>query len=204
MRGIVAGAIALLAASTAHAQPRSPWVGWGSPIDSRARWEVAVGPTVAFDPQRASVYAGATARVGVRWTFEGDGRSFLGQFREAFFGPGLGFDLRAHAWIPLDAGGEVIAAVGVAPVFYTFVGRPVETSIVRVPSVLGAATPELGLGIRSDGVLGFYLGWDVPIAVLVSRRVAIELHPSAYLIDGFGLRDGANLLLTLGLTITIR
>jgi hypothetical protein len=204
MRPSVFGVIVLLAASTVHAQTRSPWGGWGSAIGTGATWEVVVGNTVAFDPQRSSGYVGATARVGVRWTFGSGGRSVSGHLLAAFLGQGFGLDVRAHAWIRPGATGEVIAAFGVAPTSYAFVGRPVETSILRTPSVLGAAAPELGLGIRADGELGFYLGWDVPVGVLVSRRVAIELPPSTYLIDGFGLREGANLLLSLGLTATIR
>ncbi len=201
MRARVVGVIVLLAASPVHAQTRSPWRGWGSVSGTRATWEVAVGNTVAFDPQRSSGYVGATARVGVRWTFES---SWAERLTAAFLGHGLGLDLRAHVWIQPGATGEVVTAFGVAPTFYAFVGRPTETSILRTPSVLGAAAPELGLGIRTDGRVGFYLGWDVPIGVLISRRVAIELHPSAYLIDGFGLREGTNLLLSLGLTVTLR
>lgn len=204
MRSSVVGAIVLFAASTVHAQTRSPWGGWGAAIDTGATWEVAVGPTVAFDPQRSSGYVGATARVGVRWTFGSDRDTVPLRLMDAFLGYGFGLDLRAHAWMRPDATGEVIAAFGLAPLSYAFVGRPTETSILRMPSVLGAAVPELGLGVRADGELGFYLGWEVPIGVLVARRVAIELHPSAYLIDGFGLREGANLLLSLGLTVTIR
>lgn len=95
-------------------------------------------------------------------------------------------------------------AVGVAATLYNFIGHRSEMSRVRVPAALGATLPEIGVAVRTDGRASLYLGWEVPVAVLVSRGVALEAHPSAYLVDGFGLREGASALLTLGRTLTLR
>ena len=70
--------------------------------------------------------------------------------------------------------------------------------------MLGAALPEIGAAVRTNGQVSFYLAWSIPVAVLVTRSVALELRPSAHLVDGFGLRQGASALLTLGFTLTFR
>lgn len=198
--------LALVYTRAAEAQERSPWIGWAGGDESHR--EFALGPTIAVDAQRGDGYVGLSARYGFRrlWNTYYQGRSLTSSLVEGFLGESLGIEARAHAWFPWSASGgaSTVIALGVAATFDNFLGVRSETSRVRVPAVLGAVLPEIGAAVRTSGQVGFYLAWSIPVAVLVSRSVALELHPSAYLIDGFGLREGASALITLGLTLTVR
>jgi hypothetical protein len=148
---------------------------------------------------------GADVSLGLRFVTEEDDSYDLDQtdddLIDSLVGDYFGIDLRLHVMRGLDTQDESsIVAVGVAPFAWNAVGA----GRLRLPSYLQTVLIEMG-GIGGAGKpAAFYFGWNLPMSVMVSDRVAFDARASLYIIDGWLEGDGSEVLFQLSVGGTLR
>jgi len=147
------------------------------------RFELSLNGDVATLTETPGTYLGATAGVGLLYYADAnDAEDEEDDFVLNFFvGDTVGLEMRAHFLYRVDTAQEAewIAAVGLSSVF----ANRFSESIVRIPTYIGTALPEVGLMLRSDRSPTWYVAWDVPFSFLVDHDLAIDLNARVFVVD---------------------
>jgi hypothetical protein len=146
-------------------------------------WELSVAGVAGADFSGGPALAGIAIHAGPQLSITiGDDELFQYSMLQSLFGNAWGGGL---ALTTLGSTrGPTIFAAGVqltfthALVFDDWRGR------LRVPSLWGLATPEVGLATRPGFDPAVYVAWSAPFAVLVSDGLGLELTPRAFVIYG--------------------
>lgn len=122
---------------------------------------------------------GGEARAGTYLQLRGAGAVLLGNR--------VGFEVRSHTYYALSAEGVEAGhvLVGVAPeASYQSGGANRYSKGVRLPSLVGAITPEVGLWLQSADKAKVYLSWRAPLVWMPAGEAGLELTPSLFWAPG--------------------
>ena len=161
---------------------------WVSRYRDGDRWEAGASATVATLARGHGTWVGATASLGLGFQLrandadEGDEEE---TFFNALIGDTFGLALRVHVLNRVDAqdqAGRWIGAVGLGPL----VANRYERSVVRLPTVVGVAIPEVGAILRGDEDVQLYAAWSLPFSFLLTHEMALDVTARMMLVDGWG------------------
>jgi len=179
--------------------------GWRNDDHDELQWELSFGPSVATASDVWQVAAGGTFGIGFRYAIEYDSYEEdedFGGFFQTVFGDTFGADLRVHVHAGTRAQDpDWMVAVGVAPVMLNAVGD----GRFRVPALpYGLVVPELGVIAREDRPAAFYVGWNLPVAYLVSDDLGLEARGTVMMVDGWAGEDDVEWVLGASLDAVMR
>jgi hypothetical protein len=191
-------------------RPREISPGWATrddgSIGDRSAVELALGAEVGRFASEDAAFAGIDMRLGWRWEQGCDCTGTGPLIREVTAGDGWGVDFRARglweAEAPRSARRWVILGVSVAA--DNALGRDSSNSRVRVPSLLEAVLPEVGIIFASDGAPSFVTTNSLPVTLLLRSRVALELRPAWTLRFDSPHGAGPDGLLSISLSMMLR
>ncbi len=154
--------------------------------DSRAGfgWSVGVLGLGAHTTAEQRWFAGGTLEAAV--TFDLGRRAADGRRAPALngvVGDHYALTARGHVFARLDRGGDARWAVAVGGQLAA--ANALLGDNVRIPSLLGLVSPEVGAVFRSDRDPGLYLAWHAPFAFLLEDWLALELRASFFVIEGW-------------------
>jgi hypothetical protein len=167
-------------------------------------WELDLHGAFGF-ASRLGAVAGGTASFGLRISTEEDDSYDMDDSEDdvldSLLGDHFGLDVRTHVLRTLDEQDPgTIVGVGVAPSAWNGVGE----GRLRVPTYLSLALPEMG-GIGGAGRrAAFYVGWNLPVSILLSDSVALDARASLYIVDAWRKGDGTDVLFEAAIGIVLR
>lgn len=127
--------------------------------------------TVGSFVEDGGTWLGASA--GLALQLELDRANSGGPFDALLF-DGAGFGVHANFLSRVDTpDGQYLFTVGAGVVLT----HRVASTPVRLPTVLGALLPEAGAVFRSDGTSAGYVGWALPLSLLLVEHLALDLRP---------------------------
>lgn len=164
-----------------------------APADGWARYRFGRGIELAAsaDYQRASTgegFLGPGVRLGWHRNWAVQDTTTQGKIFEPLVGDGWGLDLRVGALRSLSGapspGTGLRAGLGLSAT--NAVGLSTSTSRVRVASLLGLLLPELGMARLPGESPRFSTTNALPVAWLISSRLALEARPALSVLFGAG------------------
>ncbi|MDQ3033204.1 MAG: hypothetical protein M3Y87_12365 [Myxococcota bacterium] len=180
--------------------PRPPSysrVAWSTNGREELRWEL--------DTSLGAAYWTHSDLGAIDWRISGGFRFVTGEDDEGalgFFIPAsLGFDVRVMLLgSGLDQPGwDTTFAIGAAPSI-SFVLE----DTVRLPGFLALIVPEVGVIVSAERPAALYLGWQVPVDVLVDEHLALSARASLMMIDDWVEGDGVEAIVSLRLGFVVR
>jgi hypothetical protein len=159
-------------------EPRDP-IGWIT--RSRLVGEASAGFEFGSVARDAEGILGANLRLGLRYSpFVSHISTPEGAIQDAVVGDAWGLDVRVRELWKIESGSQTPAwaTAGIALVADNAIGDDNDESRLRMPSLLGAALPEIGVMISWGASNSLYMSQAFPLTVLVTRRLAIETRPS--------------------------
>jgi hypothetical protein len=176
---------------------RAPTIGW-----AEYRFHRGVELAANADYRRAfagDAFLGAGVRAGWHFNWAVEDTTTQGKLFEPLVGDGWGIDLRLALMRPFAGDGSsgtgLRAGLGLSAT--NAIGLSTSESRVRVASLLGLLLPEVGV-IRLPGEsVRFSTTNALPISLLLSARLAIEVRPELSVLFGSGGPQGM-LSLSLG------
>lgn len=183
-------------------------VGWvESSFVSKVVMEASAGIEAGTLLQDGAPLLGAQLRFGTRYSlWQSNDTTWSGKIQEAVVGDAWGLDMRVRElWADHTSSGiPTWATASIAVVADNALGDDNGESRVRVPSLLGFVLPEIGIMISRGALAGFLVSHSVPLAVLLTRRVALEARPSFTLRFAETDAQEPDALLSLSLGLMVR
>jgi len=177
---------------------RAPTVGW-----AQNRFEKGIEVAASADYARTfagDALLGPGLRVGWHYNWPVEDTTTEGKLLEPLVGDGWGVELRVAVLRAFDGDASsrtgLRAALGLSAT--NAIGLRTDESRVRIASLLGLVLPEVGLARLPGESVRFSTTNALPVSVLLSPRLALELRPELSLLFGSGRTDGV-LGLSLGL-----
>jgi hypothetical protein len=177
---------------------RAPTIGWAQNRFHRGvelAANVDYGRTFAGD-----AFVGPGLRVGWHFNWAVQDTTTQGKVFEPLVGDGWGVDLRLGLLRAFEGsaspGTGLRAGLGLAAT--NAIGLGTSESRVRVASLLGLVLPEVGLVRLPGEPVRFSTTNALPVSLLLSRRLALEVRPALSVLFGSGSPEGI-LSLSLGL-----
>jgi hypothetical protein len=180
------------------APARPPTIGW-----AENRFEKGIELAAGADYRRTFAgdgFLGPSLRAGWHFNYPVSDTTTQGKLLEPLVGDGWGVDLRLGLLRPIEgnapSGTGLRAGLGLSPT--NAIGLSTSESRVRVASLLGLILPEVGLVRLPGGPVRFSTTNALPISLLLSARLALELRPELSVLFGSGGPQGM-VSLSLGL-----
>jgi hypothetical protein len=159
-------------------------------------WELSAGAVVGADFAGGPALAGLSLRAGAQWNVEfGDERFADYALFQTAFGNAWGVEMRLTTLG--STRGPTTFAAGLALTATHALVLDGWRGRLRVPSLVGLITPEVGLATRPALDSAVYAAWSAPFAVLLTDSLGLELTPRAFVV--YGARTEAIGLLSLSL-----
>lgn len=174
-------------------------VAWNPRGREELRWEL--------DTSFGAAYWTHSDLGAFEWRVGGGFRLLTGEDEEGALGflvPGsIGYDLRATLFATaLDQEDWATTfALGLAPSTSFVID-----DTIRLPGFLALVLPEVGLIVGDDRPLAYYLGWGIPVdvLVLVGEHFALSARASVMVIDDWVEGDGVEAIVSLRLGFVVR
>jgi hypothetical protein len=210
MRALLATAIVLFA-TNARAQAHEDYGPWRDP--GPWSWELAAAPSIAIPyGGKGDLFSGFSISGGPRYLLEppprrwgGDlferlGEGLLDALRLAAVGNQFGPDFRV-SWLWTQTGTSYFGAdVG----YFASTVMPLADDIPlppRLSATLGSIAPGFGWLVSNDGEVAAQVIIDIPVAVPMSKRVALEFRFTSRFIIGADELPSSSAGLSLGAVV---
>jgi len=180
------------------APARAGRVGWAQFL-----FERGIELAASADAQRTfagDAALGPGARVGWHFNWAVEDTTTQGKIFEPLVGDGWGVDLRLAALRAVEgsASSGVGLRAGLGLSATNAIGLGTDESRVRVASLLGVVLPEVGLVRLPGASVRFFTTNALPVSLLLSPRLALEVRPALSVLFGSGGPEGM-LSLSVGL-----
>ncbi|MGE0785946.1 MAG: hypothetical protein AB7S26_09680 [Sandaracinaceae bacterium] len=190
-------------------EPPPPLAPPGAPLrfnaDDRAGpgWAISAHALAAhtLEEQRWFVGGSLSAMLTLSLDMDGADEHRHGALN-GLLGDSFGLALRGHFFGRVDRGADASYAVAIGGqlVLVNALGG----GDVRIPSLAGLVSPEVGVMIRSDRDPSFYFAWHAPFALLLESWFSLEARVSIFLIEDWRTVQGTEAMVAISIGAAIR
>lgn len=166
-------------------------------------WTVSLHALGAHTVEEQRWLVGGSAAAGVTFDFDMDGADG-GRYPalNGLLGDHFGLVARGHFFGRVDDGADAQCAAAVGGQVEAL--NALQGADVRIPSLFGLLSPELGAMFRSDRDASFYVAWHAPFAFLLEDWLSLELRASMFFLEDWRAVEGRETLFLVSAGLSIR